>query len=377
MSGIYIHIPFCRQACHYCDFHFSTNFKTKTDLVVALSMEMQLRSEEIMRQYHRPETLYFGGGTPSILSHKELSLIFESLHDHFDLSDCKEITFEANPEDITQSNLNFWLQLGINRLSLGIQSFQHEKLNFTNRNHDPQGALSALELIQQYSFKNVTADLIFGIPPFELEQWKTDLNQLISFEIPHLSIYGLTIEPRTVFGNWQNKGKLIATDEALMECAFRLTHELLKDHNYEHYEISNYAKKGHESLHNSAYWEGKVYLGLGPGAHSFDGKKRSYNVSNNAKYIQSIQSQSLPSTHEQLTDLDRLNETVFTQLRTKKGLDLSQLKSKYGKDLLHDYSHQIEEWQHQGLIIQNNNNLKLTLDGMLLADEISLKMFYG
>jgi oxygen-independent coproporphyrinogen-3 oxidase len=338
---------------------------------------MKLRIKEIEKHHGSIQTIYFGGGTPSVLTKEHLIRIFSSLNEYFDLSHTEECTIEANPEDINEDKIEIWQELGINRLSLGIQSFDKSKLKSINRSHDHHQARYALETIKKSTISNYTADLIFGIPPFNLNSWKEELEELVSYEVPHLSIYGLTVEPKTVFGNWAKKGKFRQTNEDLMAETFRTTHETLTCKNFDHYEVSNYGKKGFHSKHNSSYWAGKNYIGFGPGAHSFDGDTRSFVIPHNANYIKSLQSGKVPLTKETLTVCDKINETIFTQLRTSKGLDLAKLKNEMKADLHLDYAEEIKKWEQQGLVYISGHHMMLTLDGMLLADEISSKMFYG
>lgn len=323
------------------------------------------------------ETIYFGGGTPSLLSLSELGLILEHLDRLYDLSKCIEITLEANPEDISTVLLDGWMQLGVNRLSVGVQSFEDKYLQFVNRAHGAKQAFEAIDLINSSGFTNYTIDLMFGIPPFDKKRWAQDLKIAADLKVPHLSVYGLTIEPNTVFGSWQKKDKFIETAEKDMAWGFRYAHEFLASQQYLHYEISNYALEGNESKHNSAYWEGKKYLGFGPGAHSFDGRHRSFNVSNNLKYIKSLSTGDLPATVETLTFTERLNEVIFTSLRTQKGLDLVRLEEQFEKKLLKDHESTIDQLVKNNLMTINNQVMKLTLEGMLLADEISLRILYG
>ena len=376
MSGLYIHIPFCRKACHYCDFHFSTILRNRAEMVACLIREIELRKSDDDKESMSLETIYFGGGTPSILSTDELKMIFEAIRTHYILAEDIEITLEANPEDINPSSLDQWLEIGINRLSVGIQTFRDEALKFVNRAHSSGDAISSLSMIRQGGFTNITADLIFGIPPFKITQWQDDLSKLISFDLQHLSVYGLTIEPRTAFGRWHEKGKLSTASDETMEEAFRVAHELLTTQSYEHYEVSNYAKPGYESKHNTSYWQGKNYIGIGPGAHSYDGIHRSYNVSNNAKYMKEIQKGNLPLTIEKLSPIDQINEYIYTRLRTSKGLSLAEFGNLFSQNFYTVHQGLIDEFISRNLMERNHDTLILTLDGMLLADEISLKLFY-
>ncbi|MFZ9044459.1 MAG: radical SAM family heme chaperone HemW [Cyclobacteriaceae bacterium] len=377
MSGIYIHIPYCRQACHYCDFHFSTSLQNKTVMIAALIREIELQASIYNKTLGKIKTLYFGGGTPSLLDKNELGELISKVESCFDLNDCEEITLEANPEDIDENELNSWFELGVNRLSVGVQSFENKLLKSTNRSHDAIQAKKAIRLINESQIENFTIDLMFGIPGYSTDQWEKDLRIALEFNVPHLSVYGLTIEPKTVFGNWHSKGIMEETTEDEMMWLFRHTHQMLVSSGYEHYEVSNYALPNMQSKHNTAYWQGKSYIGIGPGAHSFDGLERRYNISNNNKYIESLGSDKLAHTIEYLTSTDRINETIFTSLRTIAGLDLGKLKEQFGKDLLHDHAKKIKSWEEMGLLEVREGYLRLTIDGMLLTDEISLKLLYS
>ncbi|MFT4737293.1 MAG: oxygen-independent coproporphyrinogen-3 oxidase [Cyclobacteriaceae bacterium] len=342
-------------------------------MVSALCAEIELKS----KLHSNPLlTVYFGGGTPSLLSKSELSLIMNSIYQHFDTTKLAEVTLEANPEDINEFQLADWLQLGINRLSVGVQSFNNEQLKFANRAHDAITAEKALKQLSEAGFSSYTADLIFGIPGFTLNEWDTDLDKMISFQVPHLSIYGLTIESRTAFGKWVKTGKISEPAEEKMATAFTMAHEKLTAAGYIHYEVSNYALPSHYSKHNSAYWSGTKYIGIGPGAHSFTGDTRAFNVSNNKKYMESIHQKQIPETVETLSETDKLNEYIFTRLRAKDGLDLNYLKDIHQLDLISMKKQWINPLVDNEMILLESQRLRLTLKGMLIADEISLKLLF-
>lgn len=346
-------------------------------MIAALIREIELQASIYNKTLGKIKTLYFGGGTPSLLDKNELGELISKVESCFDLNDCEEITLEANPEDIDENELNSWFELGVNRLSVGVQSFENKLLKSTNRSHDAIQAKKAIRLINESQIENFTIDLMFGIPGYSTDQWEKDLRIALEFNVPHLSVYGLTIEPKTVFGNWHSKGIMKETTEDEMMWLFRHTHQMLVSSGYEHYEVSNYALPNMQSKHNTAYWQGKSYIGIGPGAHSFDGLERRYNISNNNKYIESLGSDKLAHTIEYLTSTDRINETIFTSLRTTAGLDLGKLKEQFGKDLLHDHAKKIKSWEEMGLLEVREGYLRLTIDGMLLTDEISLKLLYS
>ena len=329
MAGIYIHIPFCKQACVYCNFHFSTSMQLKNDFLQALLKEMNTRKDYL--QGESIETIYFGGGTPSLLSPSELESILNGISKNFSIDSTSEITLEANPDDISKVNTDAWKQLGVNRLSLGVQSFYEEDLKWMNRAHTAQQSAESIELIKRAGFSNFTIDLIYGTPTLTDERWRSNVERATQAEIPHLSCYALTVEPKTALDNFIRAGRLqdVNTDDQARQ--FLLLIEWLESSGYEHYEISNFAKPGKRSHHNTSYWQQKKYLGLGPSAHSFNGISRQWNISNNSLYISSIL-KSLPAFEiEQLTPIHRLNEYIMTSLRTAEGLNLEFVSGEFGE----------------------------------------------
>ena len=374
MAGIYLHIPFCKQACHYCDFHFSTNRSRQGEMVDALSKELSLRSNELKGDV--VETIYFGGGTPSLLSGQEVELLLQKIQEQFTLDPKPEITLEANPDDLQVEKLEEIKATPINRLSIGIQTFDADRLRFINRAHSREEALACLTNARNAGFDNVSADLIYAIPPDDLDYWKHDLDQLLDFNPEHLSLYGLTIEEKTVFGKWHQKNKLEEVPENSAATQYEMAIDQMKAAGYEHYEVSNFCKPGFHSRHNTGYWEDKKYLGIGPGAHSYDGKNRGFNVSNNAKYMQSIRGNQLPLTIETLTKTDRLNDFIFTHLRTRNGLNCDSVLHKFGVNVIEDYQSLIDSWLTDELIELNENSLALTSKGFMIADEITWRLFY-
>ena len=368
MSGIYIHIPYCKRACHYCDFHFSTSLQTKEALIEALCKELNIKK-------HRQiiNTVYFGGGTPSILSASELNKIFTNLHAHYNLDEVKEITLEANPDDITLENLSLWKSLGINRLSIGCQTFNDAILKALNREHTAEQASNAILLAQAHGFLNMSIDLMFGLPHQTFDVWKQDIEKALSFQVPHISTYGLTIEDKTVFGHQHQKGILKVPNENDQALAFEYLMDTLSNAGYIQYEVSNFALPGFESKHNSAYWQHKHYVGIGPSAHSYNGVERSWNIANNALYIKALQQNECFYEIETLSDVEKSNEYILTSLRTIQGLNVNTLIQKYNYPLsqLNSILSQLEE----KLYIRNlNGNIVLTRKGILLADEITLKL---
>ncbi|MBS1758597.1 MAG: radical SAM family heme chaperone HemW [Bacteroidetes bacterium] len=372
MAGIYLHIPFCKQACHYCNFHFSTSLRYKKELVAALAKEISLQKEYFNNEVL--ETIYFGGGTPSLLDQEDIDKLLNHLHINFSIGKNAEVTLEANPDDIHSQRLSDWKQSGINRLSIGVQSFFEEDLKWMNRAHSSAQAVSSLKDATKY-FDNITADLIYGIPGLTNERWKQNVDRMIGLQIPHLSCYALTIEPKTPLDKLIRQHKKEKTDSDIQAEQFLLLMQWLEKAGYEHYEISNFAKPGFRSRHNSSYWQGKKYLGIGPAAHSYNGSCRHWNIANNAQYIKSINEGIIPSEKEELTTTQQLNEYIMTSLRTIEGINLEFLHNKFAvtqKEFLKKVEKQIDT----GLIRQHLDFLILTSEGKLLADGVAADLFY-
>ncbi|AZQ62453.1 radical SAM family heme chaperone HemW [Flammeovirga pectinis] len=375
MSGIYLHVPFCKQACHYCDFHFSTSLNTKNEVIKAMTLELELQKEYLKTPV---ETIYFGGGTPSILSYKELELLLNKVYQQNNISSGSvEVTLEANPDDLSKEKLQELKKLGVNRLSIGLQSFHEPHLKLMNRAHNAKESLECVKLAQDNGFDNITIDLIYGIPATSHEIWHKDLQTAIDLDVPHISSYCLTVEPKTALGHWTKTGKFTPADDEFGAIQFEHLVKTLKTEGYEHYEISNFAKPGHYSQHNSAYWQGRQYLGIGPGAHSFDGlQTRQYNVSNNPKYAKSlIEKNILPCEVENLTKEDGINEYLLTTLRTSWGCNLNHLRDVYGFDIRKEKGKELEEMDKNGWITWNGDLLILSEKGKLFADQISSDLF--
>ena len=327
MSGIYIHIPFCKQACHYCDFHFSTSMKKKDEMVLALAKEIQLRKNEFANEV--VETIYFGGGTPSVLENSQLQLLIDTVYENYKVSENPEITLEANPDDLTDLSVRAgsrtifenYREIGINRLSIGIQSFYEEDLKMMNRAHNSAEAIKCLQEAIKY-FDNISLDLIYGIPGMNDEMWKQNIETALSFGIPHISSYALTVEPKTALKKLIDTGKIAEPQDEVASNHFMILVDTLQKNGFIHYELSNFGKENYFSKNNSAYWLGKKYIGIGPSAHSYDGKKRGWNVANNSLYLKSIQDDILPIETEILSKSDRYNEYIMTGLRTIWGVCL-------------------------------------------------------
>ena len=372
MAGIYIHIPFCKQACHYCDFHFSTSLKKKDPLLKALVKEIILRKDELNGEV--VETIYFGGGTPSMLSQSELDHIIDAVYDYHHVIDDPEITLEANPDDLDPKTIKELANSKINRLSIGIQSFFEEDLKLMNRAHNAHEAVECLSLASTF-FDNISVDLIYGIPGLTDEKWKENIHTALRFNIPHISSYALTVEPKTALEALIKKGKIQDTDDAQAETQFHILIDTLETYGFDHYELSNFGKKGFYSKNNTAYWQGKSYLGIGPSAHSFDGKKRGWNVRNNSKYINALEENKLPIERETLSTTDRYNEYIMTGLRTIWGVSLEKVKNDFGEIYLTYLLAQSSKYLIQELLYIEDEKLKTTKKGKFLSDGIASDLF--
>lgn len=368
MAGIYLHIPFCRQACHYCNFHFTTSLRRKNELTAALLKEIDIRRDYLGGE--PVETIYFGGGTPSLLHPDELRAILEKINLTHTVSGEAEITLESNPDDIAIETLEAWKGSGINRLSIGIQSFFDEDLRWMNRAHNAAQALKALDWVMRY-FPNTTADLIYGTPYLTEEKWKKNLDQMLGFGVPHISSYALTVEPQTLLHKKIEKGTSPDVDPDRQARQFLMLMERMEEEGFEHYEISNFAKPGFRSRHNSSYWDGKKYLGLGPSAHSFDGTSRQWNIANNSKYIGGLESDQLVFEKEILTPVHRVNEYIMTSLRTLEGIDMERIPAHY-RDEIHKIS---LKFIFEETMRQEGSRLILTKKGKLFADGIASDLF--
>ncbi len=388
MAGIYIHIPFCKQACNYCNFHFTTSLKLKDELIVALLKEIDLTPGPSVtinlaipltnqeKEKEVIETLYFGGGTPSILDINDLQLLFTALRKKFVFSADIEITLEANPDDITPEKLVLWKQAGINRLSVGIQSFIEEELVWMNRAHTAAESLQCIDEIKQAGFTDFSVDLIYGSPVLSDEDWKKNVATIIEKNIPHISCYALTVEPKTALDKMIAQHKKQPVDAEKQAQQFLLLMAWMDAAGYEHYEISNFAKLDKRSKHNSGYWQGKKYYGFGPSAHAFDGKRRQWNIANNALYIQSLKKNIIPFEEELLTSTQQLNEYIMTSLRTMEGLSLVIVEEKFGKKICTGLKSASKKWEAGGKLICSEEKIVLTKEGKLFADGIASDLFF-
>ncbi len=373
MAGIYIHIPYCRKACHYCNFHFSTSLQTKNEFLDALLKEIEMRKGFF--QDGVVETVYFGGGTPSLLESAELTAIMHKLSEVFDLSEVAEITLEANPDDITADKVLMWQSLGVNRLSIGIQSFFEEDLVWMNRAHNAEQALQCIRIAQENGINNLTIDLIYGTPSLTDEKWLANMKTAFEYNVQHLSCYALTVEPKTALDVLIRKNQREDIDPDKQARHFAMLMEAAASEGYEHYEISNFAKPLFRSRHNSSYWSGAHYLGLGPSAHSFDGYRRQWNVSNNALYIKSLNSGAISHDTEILSLRDRANEYIMTSLRTVEGLDLNRFSSEFGSENIAYILSQSSKHIAIGRLQQIDQRLVLTNEGRFFADGIASDLF--
>ncbi len=372
MAGIYIHIPFCKQACYYCDFHFSTSLKKKDELIQCLVKELELRQDEFKNE--TVETIYFGGGTPSLLTNDEMGLIIDAVYKHYKVIENPEITLEANPDDLLNDRIIQLSKSQINRLSIGIQSFFERDLELMNRAHNANEAIECLSTATQY-FENISIDLIYGIPGLSNKEWIKNIETALSFNIPHISCYALTVEPKTALETFIKKGIIDNVDDDLAQEQFNILVEKLEASGFINYELSNFGKPNFFSKNNSAYWLGKPYLGIGPSAHSFNGDQRGWNVSNNTKYIKTIKNNVLPIETETLSMTDKFNEYIMTGLRTIWGVSLKQVEGNFGENYKNHLLQQSEIYIKEHLLYIEDDKLLTTKKGKFLSDGIASSLF--
>ncbi|RYG17762.1 MAG: radical SAM family heme chaperone HemW [Chitinophagaceae bacterium] len=373
MAGIYIHIPFCKKACTYCDFHFSTSLKYADEMVDAICTEIRLKKNRL--QHETIGSIYFGGGTPSVLSPIALGKIFDTLTSCFSIAADAEITMEANPDDLDQSKINALRQLPVNRFSIGIQSFFEEDLMWMNRAHNAIEAETCVKRSQDAGFENLSIDLIYGYPLLTDEKWLKNIATAIDLKTPHISAYSLTVEPRTALANAIQKGKQLGMDDEQSAAQFLSLNQQLTEAGFEHYEISNYSLKGCYAVHNTNYWRGVPYLGIGPSAHGFDGTTRYLNVANNAKYLSALAENELPETIEELAQIDQFNEYIMTALRTQWGVDLYKIENDFGKKFAEHTRLQVAKFIVDEQVVLDKNTILLTQRGKLFADGIAAELF--
>jgi oxygen-independent coproporphyrinogen-3 oxidase len=373
MAGIYIHIPFCRQACRYCDFHFVVSVWQKKTLIPFLIKEIEERKEYLGDEII--ETIYFGGGTPSVLEFKEIQSLLRVIYKFYQVSPEAEISFEANPEDLNKDYLKGLMKSGINRLSIGIQSFYDADLELMHRIHNAEQAIGAIKQAQQTGFGNISIDLIYGIPRQETGVWDRNLEIALSLEVQHFSAYHLTYEPGTIFDHWRKKGRInpIPEEESLLQFKTLIDSSVQKG--FEHYEISNFALPGFQSRHNSNYWQQKKYLGIGPSAHSFNSSSRRWNFSNNNKYSEGLLSGTEYYETELLTSEDQYNEFVMTALRTSGGINFLQLRARFGETKAEHFVLKIQKFVDSGRVRSEKGIFRLSGDGIFIADLIISEVF--
>lgn len=371
---IYFHIPFCKQACHYCDFHFSTSLKYKEEMLSAMQMEIVKRAHYLEDKIVR--SIYFGGGTPSILEAEDVLQLIGTVEKHFEIASDAEITLEANPDDLTRTKIEALRQTPINRFSIGIQSFYEEDLRWMNRAHNAQEADSSIKRVQDAGFENITCDLIYGYPLLTDEKWKSNMQKLIGMDIPHISSYSMTVEKKTALAHFVKEGKTAAMSDTQSAAQMLMLIDTLTQNGYEHYEISNFARNGMYAKHNTNYWKGQHYLGIGPSSHSFNGNSRSWNVANNAKYITALSDNTSFQEIEELTKYDQFNEYVMTSIRTMWGLDLQKVERDFGYDYAQHILKESQNFLEKDILeILDNTILRATTKGKLIADHIASELF--
>lgn len=372
MAGIYIHVPFCRKACHYCDFHFSTSLALRSEMVQAIATELRTRSSEIKDTV---ETIYFGGGTPSVLSEDDIGQLLSEVKRNYTVIDNAEISFEANPDDCTPEKLHLWKKSGINRLSIGVQSFRQADLDWMNRSHDSDQATSAILQAQAAGFEDINLDLIYGIPEMPQSVWEQNVAKALQLPINHISAYSLTVEPGTALNHFikTNQSAPLNDEKAADEFDYLL--RMIEERGWEQYEISNFCQPSAYAKHNTNYWKQKPYVGVGPSAHSFDGKQRRWNIANNPLYLKAIAEETVFWESETLSVKDQVNEHIMLGLRTKWGVDLQTLLEKFGYNVLEERSIEIEQFVSSKALVQTTDRLYLTRTGIMLGDHIASELF--
>jgi putative oxygen-independent coproporphyrinogen III oxidase len=376
LAGIYLHIPFCRQACHYCNFHFSVSQRNRPEFVKAIVKEVRMQ-KDFFGAGTGMDTLYFGGGTPSLLSEEELREIVNSLHRSFPVEQDAEITLEANPDDLDKDKLKALREMGVNRLSIGIQSFAEADLRYMNRSHSSGQALKVLTDALETGFSNITADLIYGTPGMDDRQWVQNIMTLVNMGIPHISAYSLTVESKTALDVFIRKGKAAPVDEEQSARQFEILRDITSSHGYDHYEISNFGKPGYYSRHNLSYWSGEPYLGLGPSAHSFYPGHRQWNIANTQVYIEKIEQGIIPFQQEQLSADQQYNEYIMTALRTMWGAEKKIINERYGYSFLEQLKRSAEKYLENGLLEETPTHYRITAKGKFLSDGIAADLFAG
>lgn len=373
MGGLYIHIPFCRKACRYCDFYFTVSLTRQEEFIGRLMAELEQKAafphDTLMG------SLYLGGGTPSLLSPENLRKIMESVHQHYSLSDDAEVTIECNPEDLDAFYLKHLRDIGINRISIGIQSFSDEELQLMRRSHHSTRAYSCVNAAAAAGFENITIDLIYGIPGQTPAGWEKNIHRALSLPVTHISAYHLTFEPGTVFDHWRKKGRLSPVQEEESVLMYKILRKTLTDSGFQHYEISNFAKKEKKSRHNQLYWSGEPYLGFGPSAHSFDGTFRSWNVASLKRYIESASGELPPGESERLSLKEKYHDYLITALRTDRGVDPQYIVQNFGEEVMEYFNKKAHFFLTKGSLQEKNGRLAIEPEQWLVADHITRKLF--
>jgi oxygen-independent coproporphyrinogen-3 oxidase len=373
MAGIYFHIPFCKQACHYCDFHFSTNFRNVDELIDAMQLELSMQKDYLKGE--EVKTIYFGGGTPSSVPNRFIDELIQKVKLIHEVSAEAEISLEANPDDLIEENIQAWKKAGVNRLSVGVQSFYDSHLKWMNRAHNQHEAVTGLKLAKELGITNITMDLIYGIPNMTMNQWKQNLDTFFELDLPHLSAYGLTIESQTHLGHLVNTNQVKTEKDTKYNAQFEMLMEQTLVHGFDHYEISNFGKSGFYSRHNTSYWFGEKYIGIGPSAHSFNGTERQWNVASNMKYVKALNQNKLAVEVENLSVNDQCNEHILTRLRTQWGIDQNQIKTLFGAKFQNNLKSLIQPYLDSKHVLEIENSYILSKEGKYLADKISSDLF--
>jgi len=373
LAGIYIHIPYCERACSYCNFHFRISQKDKIEMLNCINLELEMRQTYLKNKI--VSTIYFGGGTPSILSKNEIKSILDCISTIYKIKEDTEITLECNPDDLTENKLKALKEVGINRLSIGVQSFDDEDLKFMNRSHNAKQSEDCLKLAQKVGFNNITIDLIYGLPGQNLEDWEANLRKMFKFNIPHFSAYALTIENKTLLKSLVEKKKIIPLNEDKILEQFNALMDMAAEKGFIHYEISNFGEKGCFSKHNTAYWQSKHYLGIGPSAHSYNGENRSWNISSNKQYIQRILNRVEGRHQEVLSKNQQYNEYLFTSLRTIWGVNSETINMQFGVKFQSHFLKEIKKWENKKDIKKTEYTYTLTNSGKFLVDAIASDLF--
>ena len=373
MAGIYIHIPYCKKKCIYCDFYFKINADDMHDMISCIIKELISRKNYLKSS--SVKTIYFGGGTPSILTKHDTNTILKTIYDNYKVCEKLEITLEANPDDLNRKKIADFFNIGINRLSIGVQSFKDDDLIFLNRNHSREDAIRSIKIAQEIGYKNISVDLMYGLPKQSLKDWEDNLNLLFDLNIQHLSAYMLTLEKKTKLFEYVKKNKVKMIDDLTIINQYYRLLSIAKKNNFVQYEISNFSKNNTLSKHNTSYWQNKLFLGVGPSAHSFDYKSRRWNIASNKKYIEKLNNNNIYFEEEVLTISQKFNEYILTNLRTKWGINISAIKSRFGGKYAWHTKKMIQKWSQKKYIKENNDIIILTDEGSVFADKIISDLF--